>query len=262
MESPIISTLPTSYRKQRLIYGDEMQPYQSIFEQSADQQFELGSLLWYSDGRKFRYSLAGATALSKAYMTCGATNEAKLVEEAQATSYAYGAVGAYEIIVDITTGSSFPENGLAGGYMVVNKTDGIGDIYKVRANKVLSTDTLMRVLLETPIRTAFVAATEVTFVTNKFYKTVVVPTTATQPATGIPLIDVSAGYYYWGQTGGEAPCYVDTGDTIVLGEPAGYPSSPAVAGACGVTAATDEVWGIVRYVATAGEVCILDLKLD
>lgn len=261
MESPIISTLPSTFRNKRIINGEETQPYQNIYEQSATQQYELGTLLMYND-RKFRYSLAGATALSKAYMTCGMTNEAKLVEELQSTSYAYGAVGAYEIIVDITTASSFPENALKGGFMVVNKSNGIGDIYKIRANKVLSTDTLMRVLLETPIRTAFGSGTEVTFVTSKFYKTVVVPTTATQPATGIPLIDVTAAYYYWGQTGGEAPCYVDTGDTIVLGEPAGYPSTPAVAGACGITAATDEVWGVVRYVATAGEVCILDLKID
>lgn len=96
MESPIISTIPAKYRGRRLIHGEESQPYQTIFEQSSTQQFELGTLLEYDDGRKFRYAKNGAVALSKAYMTCGATNEAKFIEELQSTSYAYGAVGAYE----------------------------------------------------------------------------------------------------------------------------------------------------------------------
>jgi len=56
---------------------------------------------------------------------------------------------------------------------------------------------------------------------------------------------------------------VDTGETVVLGEPAGYPATPNVAGACGpVGADTDATWGIAQTIATAGEPCILDLQLN
>ena len=87
--------------------------------------------------------------------------------------------------------------------------------------------------------------------------------TATQPATGIPLIDVTSAYFFWAQSGGDAPCYVDTSDTIVLGEPVGKAGTHAVAGACGTVGSgpTDEIWGTVRYVVSGGSVAVINLKL-
>ena len=88
----------------------------------------------------------------------------------------------------------------------------------------------------------------------------VMPTTAEGTPTGVPLVAVTANYYCWLQTGGYAPLYVDTSETLVKGGPVGYPGTPNVAGAVGdIEAGTDATWGIAVYVATAGEVAIVDL---
>jgi len=77
------------------------------------------------------------------------------------------------------------------------------------------------------------------------------------------LDNVTATYYYWAQTKGYGPCYVDTGETLDYGEPAGYPTTPTVPGTCGIIGAdTDTVWGIVQTIAVAAEPAILDLQLN
>jgi len=239
------------------------EPKQTIFEQSATQQYELGTQLWYPDGRKFRYAYNGGVALTKAYMTCSATNTANCVAEAQGTSGTSVEVGDQEIVIDVTNASGITDDLYAQGVLVVESSTGIGDIYKILACKLLTTTTA-RLLLETPIRTAWAAGTTITLLRNRWKEVVVYPTTATQPATGIPLIAVDINYYCWLQTAGDAPCYVDTGDTIVLGEPVGKPGTHAVAGACGAVGSgpTDELWGTVRLATAADSVAVINLRLD
>lgn len=245
-----------------VIHGNVSQPYTDVHETSATQQFKLGTKLILPDGRVFRYAKNGGTALAKAYMTTSEANYARLVDELQSTSGTSAAVGDYQINIDVTTGGTWVTDELSGGYMLVNKATGIGDIYEVIANEISSTDTLMRVLLRHPLRTALDATSELTLIKSPFRDVDVMPTAAEGTPTGIPLVAVTANYYCWLQVGGIAPCYVDTGDTLVKGEPAGHPATPAVAGACGpIGASTDSFWGTAVYVATAGEVAMIDLKL-
>jgi len=262
LEGAFQLTLPSYPRG--IILGDQSEPKQTIVEQSSTQEYEVGTKLVYSDGRVFRYARNGGTALSKAYMTTSEALYARAVDELQSTYGTSAEVGDVEIDIDVATGGSWTDNEYAGGFMVVNKATGIGDIYKILANAInTSDDTLMRIRLERPIRTALDATSELTFVKSPWQEVDVMPTTAEGTPAGVPLIAVTANYYCWLQTGGYAPLYVDTGDTLVKGEPAGYPADPAVAGACGpIGADTDAMWGIAVYIATAGEVGIVDLKLD
>ena len=246
-----------------ILLGDITEPTQSIVEESSTQHYHLNTSLVYSDGRKFRYSKNGGTALSKALMTTSEALYGYVLEETQSTYGTSAEIGDHEIDIDVTTGGSYTENEFADGWLIVGTGTGIGDIYKILANKINgSDDTLMRVLLERPIRTAWAANTVITLVKNPRRDVDVMPTTAEGTPAGIPLIDVTIDYYCWLQTGGYAPCLVDTDDTLIKGQPAGYPTSPAVPGACGVPAATDAVWGIAVYIAAAGKAAILDLKLD
>lgn len=261
IESPL--TLSEPIYPKGIIFGDVTEPLQGIYETSATQQYRPGTLLKFADGRKFRYGRAGSVALVKGYMTQAEGNETKLVEELQSTSGADQDAGDIQITVDITTGITLVEDELAEGCMVVNKGTGVGDFYKVVANKVQSTDTLMDVLLQQSLKTSLAADSELTFLKNRWWDVVVMPTTAAEAPGGVPLVAVTANYWCWLQTGGYAPLYVDTDDTLIIGEPVGYPVSPAVAGACGpIGADTDLQWGIARYIATAGEVAIVDLTLD
>ncbi len=264
MEKPRILT-PPSYRSVT-INGDEGgRPYQSIYEESSTQKHALGTKLVFSDGRIFRYTKNGAAALGKSLMCQGPASVSNVVEELQTTSGANVEVGDEEIIVDITTGSAMAENALAGGVLVVNKSTGIGDIYGILANKVQTTDTLMRVLLDTPIRNAFSATTEITCLANPYNGAIVFPTSGqSNIAIGVPLIDVTIGYYFWAQRAGICPGIVDAGDTIVVGEPCGRPGTHGTAGGFGLVAndGTDDVWGRVLYVATAGEAALIQLTLE
>jgi hypothetical protein len=262
MESPKILT-PTVYAK-GILFGDVEKPQQSIYEASSTQKYALGTKLVYNDGRVFRYAKNGGTALAKALMTTSEALMSHTIEEIQASMGAGIEVGDYEFQIDVTTGGTYVENEFAEGFLVVNKSTGIGDIYKVVANKIDgSDDTLMRVQLETAIRTALAAGSELTLVKNPWRDVDVMPTTAEGTPTGIPLVAVTANYYCWLQTGGYAPCIVDTGETLVKGGPVGYPGTPNVDGAVGdIEAVTDATWGIAVYIATAAEAAIIDLKLD
>lgn len=265
MGTPIegVFTLAIPSYPRGIILGDTSQPKQTIYEESATQQYHLGTKLVYTDGRIFRYARNGGTALSKALMTTSEALYARAVEELQATSGTAVEIGDMEITIDLTTGGTWVENEYADGFLVVNKATGIGDMYKILAQKITSADTLMTVLLETSIRTALAADTEVTLVKSPWREVDVMPVVAEGTPAGIPLIGVTANYFCWLQTGGYAPCIVDTGETLIKGEPVGYPGTPNVAGACGdIEGATDTTWGVAVYVATAGEVAIIDLKLD
>lgn len=260
IEAPFQLTVPCY--PSGILHGDTAEPKQTIFEESSTQQYTLGTQLWYPNGDKFRYTKNGGTALAKGYMTCSATNTANCVAEAQGTSGTSVAIGDQEIVVDVTNASGITDDLYAQGWLSVDTSTGAGDLYKILACSLLTTTTA-RLLLETPIRTAWAAGTTISLLRNRWRDVVVFPTTATQPATGIPLIAVTANYYCWLKTRGEAPCIVDTGDTIVLGELVGKPGTHAVAGACGVpTAGTSDVWGVVRYVVAAASFAVIDLRLD
>ena len=253
-------TIPTF--ESGIIWGSTSEPQQSIYTQSETQKYTLGTLLVLPDGRKFRYAKNGAVALSKAYMTQSPAGVANCLQEAQGTSGTAVEIGDQEIVVDVTSASGITDNLYSEGWLVVNKSTGIGDIYKILACNLL-TATTAKVLLETPIRTAFAAATELSLVKNKWCGVLVSTVTATQTPTGVPLVDVTIGYYAWLQTCGPAPVYVDAGDTIVIGNNVGTPGTAGAAGTCGVqTAGTLPIWGQVMYVAAAADVGLIDLKLD
>jgi hypothetical protein len=248
-----------------IIFGDTSEPLLSIYEESADQQYELGTKLVYSDGRVFRYTKNGAVALVKAKMSTAEAQTAAAVDEAQSTYGTSATVGQQEIDIDVTTGTTWTENAYAGGFLHVNDVTGEGDIYKIMANKINgSDDTLMRVLLESPIRTAWAATTEITLMKSPWRDVVVAPTSVAGVPVGVPLIAVTANYYHWGQTGGYCPMIVDASDTIVPGEPAGKPGTNGTTGAVGLVAddGTDVVYGFCVYEATGGEYALIDLKLD
>lgn len=245
-----------------IINGEKEEPLIGIYETSSDQKYALGTLLEYNDGRAFQYARAGAIALVKAYMTSAEAVDAKLIDELQGTSGTSVEVGDYEITVDITTGITLAEDELADGILVVNKATGMGDVYKIRASKVQSTDTLLDILLETPIRTAWAADTEITISKHPCWDVVVTPTTRAGIVTGVPLVAVTANYWCWLQVRGLTPLYVDTSETLIVGHPAGFPGTPNVAGAIGdIEAATDEYWGTPAAVATEAEVALIDLKI-
>ena len=250
-------TLP-SY-DQGTIFGPTSSPIQSIFETSATQKHRLGAR--YIDGdRVFRYAKnSSAGTLAKALMTQTQVVETKTHNILQ-TGHTW-AVGDISGTMLVTTGGAFVDNEFTDGWFFANDVAGDGDIYRVLANDDTTT-TILNLELETPIRTALPATTEVTLIPNRWYDIVTFPTAHTGYATGVPLVDIAASYYGWVQTAGPAPIYIDTTETVVIGDSVGSANATAVAGACGVRVTLEQAWGNVLIVGAAGEVGLVNLSID
>lgn len=237
---------------------------QDIFTTSSTQNYPIGTIRETTDGRRFRYSKAGASNITRALMQQAAVAESKFIDITQ-TGHAQTA-GSTSITTLCTTGSAAAANYFAGGKLIVTTGTNAGDVYDIVSSALQATDTLMDLVLAQPLRNAIAATDKVTLIPNRNMGTVVVPTTtATGPAAGVPLVDVTAAYYYWAQTRGPAPLIVDTGDTLVVGGKAGIPATNAVAGACGVSTATGfafPVYGTVLWIGAAGEPALINLELE
>ena len=226
-----------------VIFGDVAQPKQSIYEQSATQNYMLGTRLIYGDGREFRYARAGAVALAKALMCHGSIARTELFEEDQTGNYP--AVGDTTITVEIGTGLTLveKENELAGGTLLVNKGSAIGDIYQIVGSYVGATDTNVSLVLDSPIRTTWTTSTEITIYPSPWQNTLVATEPAAAVAVGVPQIAVDVDYYYWSQTKGPAAIIVDATETIVIGDLVGAPASQAAAGKVGIWVTLTKPWG-------------------
>jgi len=260
----VLTLTPPSYPG-GIIWGDESEPLQSVVETSTTQSYEPGTLLVYGDGRKYRYAFDSGSGTSKGLMTQGAAQEAKIIAETQSTSGTSVEIGDMEIVVDITTASALPENELQQGRLVVQTGTAAGDSYKILANKVQSTDTLMTVLIHGLILTAWDATTVIDMTRNAWYKTSTFPTSSyANRATGVTSVAVPASNWYWAQTGGPASVITDAGDTIVVGRPCGLPGTHGTAGGIGVVGddGTDPVWGVVMVAPGAGKYATVWLTLD
>lgn len=244
--------------KTGLFNGETGVPVAGVYETSATQKFPLGTEFKMADGSKFRYSKAGAVALTKALMT---QSPAEVAHHKEVVIGTAAAIGATTIAIGATLSTATTADQYKDGYILINKGTGIGQMYRIKSNTAGTSPSLE---LYHPLVEAIDASTEITLKANPWNSVIALPTTATGVPTGIPLVDVTAAYYFWAQVSGPAPNIVDTGDTVVLGQPVGKPGTNAVAGACGVVAndGTDCVYGRCMTVGAAGEPALVFLTLE
>jgi hypothetical protein len=258
----------------RIIFGDQSEPMQDIYESSASQKYVLGTKLEMPDGRVFRYAKAGGTALVQARMTQSGVTSAAHYTAIPQTGYAR-AVGQTDITALVATGAiagtatGYEENAFSGGWLVCNKVSPavLGDIYGILASKMVD-ETHIDLKLASPWRNAMLATGEITLTVNKFFKTLVFAAyDATAQAAGVPLCAVPIGYYYWSQVKGPAPLLVDGSETMDIGQAVGCPVTLGTAGNGGpLITTTAEVlrrpWGTCMEIATDGEPALVDLFLE
>jgi hypothetical protein len=245
-----------------VIFGDVSQPKQSVYETSATQNYLLGTKLEYGDGRVFRYARAGAVALVKALMCHGSIHRTETFEEDQTGNYPV--VGDTTITVEIGTGLDLIEatNELAGGTLLVNKGSAIGDMYHIIGSKVGSTDTNLSLVIDSPIRTTWTTSTEITIYPSPWMNTLVQTEPAAAMAVGVPLVAVTADYYYWSQVKGPTPIIVDATETLVIGDLVGAPATQGTAGQVGTWVTLTKPWGhCVLANTTSAEPAIIWLDL-
>ena len=242
---------------QGIIFGPGSEPKQSVFEQSADQKHRLGAR--YCDGdRTFRYAKAGAAGgCLKAKMTQTQVIVAGTEKITQTGhTWAAGQVSGTMLI----TGASYVKNHFVDGYFYASSATGIGDSYRVIASQSDTTNTIMHLELESPIITALPATTVASLYPNRWNNVVIFPTTVTGAATGVPLIDVTNGYYFWAQTAGPCPMIVDGSDSVAVGNSCGYGQNNA--GTCMTRDTLKEVFGNVLMEGAVDETALINLTID
>ena len=237
-------------------------PVDGLFAASATQQHGLGRECTLTDGRKFRYCKNGAVALTSGLMTQAKPPVAELGNELQGVGRST-AIGDTVITVLVTTSNGVTENSLAGGTLLVQDNLGEKYAYTIKGNKWITSDTLLQLELYDAIRVATDATTEITIIQSIYKDVIVTPADAITGVTiGVPNCAVAASYYFWAQTSGLCPMVVDAGETLVVGEAAGYPATPGTAGCVGVAAVTDHIWGSVVYIGAQGETALIKLNLE
>jgi hypothetical protein len=229
-------------------------------EISATQAYPLGTKLESRDGRIWRYAVAGGVGLDPALMTQSEAIAAEAIDEVQ-TGYTT-TIGDTTITILLTTSSGITDGDLVDGWLLI--TDGTGEAhyYRIATNTWITGDTVMQLTLHEPILVATEATTEITVIKNLYNGVIVAPTVLTGVCMGVPNLAVTANYYFWAQRRGPCAMVVDTGETLVVGQPAGYPTTIAVPGAIGIPTVTDPIWGNVIQIGAAGESAMIDLHLE
>jgi hypothetical protein len=179
---------------------------QEIYTESLTQGIDLGALATTGDGRSFRYFKNGALATVAGKVYQGPAEDATNQSPAGGLATAVAAKGTYA--VTLTGTLTLAANLLAGGFMSVAVTPGLGYTYKVKSNTVVAAAANCVVTLEDPLQIALTTASRVVFHQNPYNGSVVCPTTMTAAPVGVATSVVTAAYYGWLQTHGPATCLV------------------------------------------------------
>jgi hypothetical protein len=240
-----------------IMVGD---PQSGLFTPTEKQEFRIGQGLMDNHGRTFRYCRNGAVQLEPALMAQSEAINADVTNQAQ-TGFTT-AVGDTSITVRVTTTNGISDGELADGHLVTQDGTGGGYAYPIRWNEWITGDTVMRIDLYEPIREATAVTSEFTLVKNVHSDVIVMPTTVTGVAVGVPNMVVAANYHFWAQTKGPCPMIVDALDTLVVGALVGVPAAHGTAGAVGIPAITTDVWGRAIFIGAAGETALIQLNLE
>lgn len=182
---------------------------------------DIGAYAVTGDGRGFRYTLVGSTALVP-----GKLYQASAEDTTNLENLAVVSTGTSSVQVVTTTSTTVAANLLVGGFLTVTTGVGSGYTYKIASNPVSSAGSLT-INLEDALFTNLTSTSRLDIVQNPYANVVVNPTTASSAPVGVAIFPVNAGSYGWLQTHGPVGILAD--GTITVGQPVG--ASVATAGA-------------------------------
>lgn len=238
-----------------------------IFNPTTTKKFPLGSIAEARDGRRFRYCENGGTALTLALGNQSPVGVAGWQDEIQTNNPDLASVGDKLITVTVTT--TVTAGDLIDGYLTIEQGTGSDHMYLIKdcktgvANATTGFDVVVEIADQGGLRAAFAVTSNITLTKNKYKDTVVFPTNPTGPPTGVNLVAVPIGNFYWAQTLGPCPVIKDATDTIIVGDICTFADN--VAGQVGLSDAAadgDTIAGIVMRAPAASETAIVDLRLE
>lgn len=230
---------------------------QGLFEISSTQLHDLGEVIRTSDGRTFRYAKAGAVDL-----VAGKLNQAAAeITNHQDLTPSAAAIGATQVTVTLGA-TAATANYYAGGYLIVTTSAGVGNIYLIKSHPAASSSGSLTITLDEPIAVALTTSSRIDLVPNPLSAVVVNPTSATSAPVGVNNIAVTAGYYFWLQTGGVTSVLAK--GALVVGTQvfASDTTAGAVEPIAGVTAGTQANVGLAVAGTADGQNGAVKLLLD
>lgn len=232
---------------------------QELNDVSSTQQGALGNEAQTSDGRRFRYGLAGAVALAPGKMNDGPTVVANHVNIVGGTA---AAVGATQVTVTLGA-TAAAANQYAGGYIWSNSTStGQGTAYRIRSHAAVLSGGTAVFNLDDPIVTAWTTTTKVSLFANSYSGAVITPSAATPggQAIGVTRLTLPIANYGWFQVSGPASLLC-AATVYTLGEEVSQGVS-LTAGAGSLKVATHQTYGDALQLGVSGEYQLVNLRLN
>ena len=196
--------------------------YKTAYETGSTQIYPIGQKAETPDGSVYRYCMMGGTigVANKMYQGA-ATAVANWTSQAHTVALA---VGDTEISFK-DGGTAFTADQLAGGSILVQETDDLGHIYRVKSNVATATNETVCQLedgVTVKVEVAVAALNVLTANLSPWRETIITPaTTPTNMVVGIPRIIIAANAFGWVQSRGVASC-------LIQGAP--LPGNMAIAG--------------------------------
>jgi len=216
------------------------------------------------DGREFVFARAGATGLDNAKLM-----QESVVETGHGVDLLVAAIAAIGATTVTLTNATTPitANMYAQGTLHVNDGTGEGQICKIKSHPAEATGTGSVVITledEDALRVALAVGSEVGLNRHPCDDVVVAPTTFTGVVVGATVCAVTAAYYCWLQTKGDASLL--TNGTVVLGK--AVSRSATTAGAIDVRPLNssdndgqEQTIGTVRRVGATTEYSLIRLNI-
>lgn len=190
---------------------------QGIYSESSVQLHRIGEIANSNDGRSFRYTKVGASALAAGKLYQAPVED---TTNQQALTVAVNSIGDTSVVT--TTTVTLAANLLAGGFLTVNSaTLGAGFTYRIKGNTAATT-AVTTITLDDPIVVATTGTVIVDVSQNPYSNVVIAPTTATSAAVGFAVYNVTNAYFGWlcthGPTAALAQGTIVVGDDVVPAE--------------------------------------------
>lgn len=208
---------------------------------SSAEIHHLGEFVDLSDGRRFRYALAGASNISAGKAQAAPTQKTNHFTCTAIVSTVGTLTPTFTLGATAAVAGEYNE-----GWVAINVTPDVGRTYKVSNMAAVGSAGIANPTLFEGIQTAWTTATRVSLVHNT-YNATVEGTVQTKRPAGTTMVAVTAANYYWSQVYGVGTVLTDT--TLALGALATL--SASVSGAMAVMSTTFSTAYITPLVAQA-----------
>ncbi len=222
-----------------IIHGSE----EETFADTTGENYPVGTKMLIEDGRAFRFTEAGGTALVVGNLNSGVAP----VTGTQSENLDTLAAGVTILTGVASTGINPAANLFQYGYVHTDNATTL-PIMRIKENPLFASN-VGTLTLFTPSPTAIAAGNTVTYIENPWRDVIIHGTPPAAVLVGVCRVALTANQYGWLQTTGPCTCLLDTDTTTIgaIGDPvcasAASDADGSVSGLATATAETNPIIG-------------------